>query len=59
MTLKLKRPLVYFARGEGIKKMGPYTSELRAWQALRGHDGLPVEGATVWPEEDKEDEEIK
>jgi hypothetical protein len=37
----------YFARCEGIKRMGPFDSDLAAWQAMRGHDGEPVKGAVV------------
>jgi hypothetical protein len=50
---KMKR--VYFARSNYIVKMGPYTSDVEAWAALRGHDGLPVENAQVWVEESVND----
>ncbi len=40
----------YFARCQGIVRMGPFTTELMAWEAIRWLDGLPVPEATVWPE---------
>jgi hypothetical protein len=45
------RKVVYYARCEGIRRMGPYPTELRAWQALKSLSGDPVKGAIVWPEE--------
>lgn len=47
----MKEPEVHwFARGGGIKRMGPFPSQLQAWEALRKVDGEPVEDAQVWPE---------
>lgn len=39
----------YLARAKDIKYMGPYETEREAWAAVMGHDGLPAEGALVWP----------
>lgn len=46
---KQRRP-VWFARGGGISKMGPYPSYEKAAQALITTEGVPIEGAFVWPE---------
>lgn len=43
-------PVEWFARANGIKRMGPYPTQIAAWRALFGLDGVPVPGATVWPE---------
>jgi hypothetical protein len=43
----------WYGRGGDIKRMGPFLTELQAWEALRGLDGEPVEGAAVWCEEKK------
>lgn len=40
----------WFARCAGIAKMGPYGSYGEASAALIDTNGLPVEGAFVWPE---------
>ncbi len=40
----------WFARGGGVKRMGPFASQVQAAQAIMGLDGEPVEGAFVWPE---------
>lgn len=45
----------WFARGNGIRRMGPYASQAAAWAALRGLDGDPIPGATVWPEPKHQD----
>jgi hypothetical protein len=42
--------LKWFARGGGMAKMGPYSSQAEAAAALITTDGIPVEGAFVWPE---------
>jgi len=46
-----KKEVQYFARCELIRRMGPFDSELAAWQAIRGLDGNPAKGAIVWPEQ--------
>jgi hypothetical protein len=44
-----KRPKIYwYARTNEIKCMGPYKSEIEAWNSLRGFDGFPVKDAVVW-----------
>ena len=45
-TLKI----VWFARGAGIKKAGPYPTQVEAVAAMRGTSGDPVAGCFVWPE---------
>lgn len=35
----------WMASAPGIAHMGPYASDIEAWRAVRGHDGLPVPGA--------------
>jgi hypothetical protein len=40
----------YFAGTLEIMRMGPYKNEVEAWEALRGHDGVPVQLGRVWPE---------
>lgn len=47
-TAKPKK--VWFARGGNIAKMGPFPSYARAAQALITTEGVPIEGAFVWPE---------
>lgn len=42
--------VAWFARGAGIKRIGPFSTELEAWEALQGTDGEPIEAATVWVE---------
>ena len=49
----MKQKVVYYARGGRIAKMGPFKTELSAWKALRGLNGLPLVGAAVWPEKRK------
>lgn len=51
MKKSKRNNIIFFARSERIAKMGPYNSEVEAWKALRGLDGLPVKDAQVWPEE--------
>ena len=46
-----KKEVRYFARCELIRRMGPFDSELAAWQAIRSLDGEPAKGAIVWPEQ--------
>jgi hypothetical protein len=43
--------LIWFACAPEIKKMGPYASQVEAWSALMGLDGIPVSGSNVWCEE--------
>ena len=40
----------WFAKGGQIAKMGPYETQELAAAALITVDGLPIEGAYVWPE---------
>lgn len=40
----------YFGRCFGIRRMGPFRSEVAAWAALMTVEGEPQHGATVWPE---------
>ena len=48
----------WFAAGGGIRKSGPFDSQVRAWASLELADGVSavkpgpihVEGARVWPE---------
>ena len=44
----------WFARGGGVRRMGPFASQVKAAQAIMGLDGDPVEGAFVWPESTRE-----
>jgi hypothetical protein len=43
----------WFARCAGIKRTGPFDSQLEATAAIKGLDGEPIEGAFVWPETTK------
>ena len=47
---KTPGPITWYARARGVARMGGYATQLDAWNALRGHDGLPVPEATVWCE---------
>jgi hypothetical protein len=49
-TKQMRTRVQYFARGGNIKRMGPFDTEIEAWEALKTHDGEPISGATVWPE---------
>ncbi len=42
--------VVWFARGAGIKRAGPYATQVEAVAAMRATDGDPVKGCFVWPE---------
>ena len=64
--MKKKRKIVWFAKGGGIAKMGPYSNQIEATNALRLDDAPRVPWAEksnalfpadafVWPEL-KEDE---
>lgn len=41
---------LWFARGGGIGRMGPYPSYEQASFALMSTEGVPIEGAFVWAE---------
>ena len=43
----------WYARARFIKRMGPYKSQLKAWQAVMSVDGTPAPEAAVWPEPKK------
>lgn len=45
------KKIVWFARGGGIAKQGPYNSQAKAAASLIKTDGYPIEDAFVWPEE--------
>lgn len=45
--------IYWYARGGLVKWMGPYKSQLKAWEALNGLDGLPVEDCVVWCTKEK------
>lgn len=45
------RRVVWYARAGGIARSGPHATQVEAARATIGHDGLPLEGAFVWPEE--------
>ena len=45
------KALMWFARGGGIAKMGPYTRQCEAAQALRDAGGNLLPNALLWPEE--------
>lgn len=51
MTMSKFKTIEWYARGGGIAKMGPYTSQARASAALLTPEGVPIEGAFVWPVE--------
>lgn len=40
--------IYWYASCAEIKWMGPYETELIAWKALIGLDGLPVPSGRVW-----------
>lgn len=40
---------LWMASAPGIRCAGPYVSDIEAWRAVTGTDGLPVDGARVWP----------
>lgn len=42
----------WYARGGGIAKAGPFDTESEAAASLINVDGVPVEGAFVWPVEE-------
>jgi hypothetical protein len=44
----MKQKKYWYARSEWIIYMGPYKSELEAWKATIGLDGLPAKDAAVW-----------
>lgn len=44
----MKKKINWYAGSEHIKWMGPYKSQLEAWEAVKGLDGLPVPGFRVW-----------
>ncbi len=46
--IDLKRRINWYASAPFIKWMGPYESQLEAWEAIRGLDGLPVDEGRVW-----------
>jgi hypothetical protein len=50
-TLKRVKTVVWFARGGNVAKQGPYASQVEAAKSLITTNGLPIEGAYVWPEE--------
>jgi hypothetical protein len=43
--------LEWFARCEGIAKMGPFPSQDRASDAIMTTNGLPAPGAFVWSQQ--------
>lgn len=48
----MKSKIKYFASSKDIAFMGPYDSEVEAWSRLMMCNGLPIDGAKVWPSED-------
>lgn len=40
--------IYWYAASNCIAWMGPYASQIEAWDATIGLDGLPVQGARVW-----------
>ena len=50
--MTIPAPLVWYARGKGIARIGPYYSQARAWKAVRSEDGNPMLEAIVWCELD-------
>jgi len=43
--------VVWYARGGGVARKGPYQTQVDAAASLFGLDGNPVDGSFVWPEE--------
>ena len=53
MPTKKREQLQWFARCQGIKRMGPFESQLKATQSIRRIDDGGAEfppNAFVWPE---------
>ncbi len=47
----MKEEAVYwYARCNGVSRMGTYKTQLEAWEAVMSVDGTPAPGATVWCE---------
>lgn len=43
--------LVWFASSPDIRRMGPFASQVEAWEALREHGRTePISGGRVWCE---------
>ena len=43
--------LVWFASSPDIRRMGPFASQVEAWEALREHGRMePISGGRVWCE---------
>ena len=40
----------WFARCKGLAKMGPFDTQAEAAAAIMTTEGVPAEGAFVWPE---------
>lgn len=47
---KKSTKMLWFSRAGDISRMGPFPTQLRACEGIRGHDGNPVPGAFVWCE---------
>lgn len=45
--------LVWYARCQGIRKTGPFATQVEATSAVMDLDGEPAPGAFVWPEKKK------
>jgi len=48
--VKKKPKILWFARAGDISRMGPYPTQLRACEGVKGHDGNPVPDALIWCE---------
>jgi hypothetical protein len=48
--MKTKKSVRWFGRGGGIKKCGPFESQLAAVKAMMTTEGFPIDDCFVWPE---------
>jgi hypothetical protein len=49
--LEQREEAVYwYARANGVHRLGTFATQLAAWEAVMGLDGTPILGATVWCE---------
>lgn len=47
-TSNVETKINWYSGTDDIKYMGPFKSQLEAWDALKGLEGFPVKGSKVW-----------
>ncbi len=45
-----EEPVYWYARCDGIARLGTFRTQLQAWEAIMSLDGTPAPGAAVWCE---------